>query len=295
MLSTPTTIEAAGVRRLVVFTDLDGSLIDERTYSFEPAAAALQALARAGVQVIPVTSKTRAELEVLAGELDIRGPWIVENGGAVVVPRDRAETVPAGAFEEAGDYLVLPLGVAREQLVAALREMESEVGTVLVGFSNMDRESITELTGLSGAAADRAMAREYDEPFLPIEGGALERLSCIAAERGLIVTRGGRFFHLTGGVDKGQAVRRLLALLRGGSRLASVGLGDSPNDLSMLLAVDRPIVVPRPGGRADRFLAERLPRAELAPHPGPRGWQEAVLGVLGGRVLPFVETEERRR
>ena len=103
------------------------------------------------------------------------------------------------------------------------------------------------------------------------------------------MTRGGRFFHLTGDVDKGRAFRELLArLARPGQRIFSVGLGDSANDISLLTAVDRPIVIPRPGGRLDPELAEALPRAERAPSPGPAGWNAAASSVLEGRTLPAV-------
>jgi mannosyl-3-phosphoglycerate phosphatase len=104
------------------------------------------------------------------------------------------------------------------------------------------------------------------------------------------VTRGGRFFHLTGPTDKGRAVLELLRLYPGnGSGRVAVALGDSPNDLSMLQAVDRPIVVPRPGGACDETLAAALAGSERAPAPGPGGWNEAVLAVLRGERLPALE------
>jgi mannosyl-3-phosphoglycerate phosphatase len=107
------------------------------------------------------------------------------------------------------------------------------------------------------------------------------------------VVHGGRFFHLTGPTDKGRALRELLALLSPrGRRFATVGLGDAANDLPLLEAVERPIVVPRPGGEPDAALAAALPAAERAPAPGPEGWNGAVLTVLSGGRLPAIA--ERR-
>ena len=71
-----------------------------------------------------------------------------------------------------------------------------------------------------------------------------------------------------------------------GRRLTSIGLGDAPNDLAMLAAVQHPIVIPRPDGTADPALAEGLPGAQVAPRCGPGGWNEAVLAVLRGEDLP---------
>jgi predicted mannosyl-3-phosphoglycerate phosphatase (HAD superfamily) len=49
----------------LIFTDLDGSLLDHHTYSFAPAANYLDRLETQGIPVIPITSKTRAEVLVL--------------------------------------------------------------------------------------------------------------------------------------------------------------------------------------------------------------------------------------
>ena len=47
---------------LLVFTDLDGSLLDHDTYDWQPASAWLTRLEQRAIPVIPTTSKTRAEL-----------------------------------------------------------------------------------------------------------------------------------------------------------------------------------------------------------------------------------------
>jgi predicted mannosyl-3-phosphoglycerate phosphatase (HAD superfamily) len=131
------------------------------------------------------------------------------------------------------------------------------------------------------------MRRDYDEPFL-VEGDApVDRLDQAASVRGLQLRHGGRFLHLTGGCDKGLAVRALLALYRrNGVSPTSVGLGDAETDLPLLRAVDRPVVVPRADGAVDLLLAAHLGKAECAPGPGPAGWNEAVLALLAGHALP---------
>jgi mannosyl-3-phosphoglycerate phosphatase len=70
----------------------------------------------------------------------------------------------------------------------------------------------------------------------------------------------------------------LLGHLAAEGRLyATVGLGDAPNDLSLLEAVDHPVLIPRPDGRVAKSLRQRLPHADVAPAPGPAGWNAAVL------------------
>lgn len=276
-------------RDLLVATDLDGCLLDA-SYSYEPARPALAALARDLVPLILVSSKTRAEVEPLARVLGLDTPFVVENGGALVVPRRLLPRDERAAVEEDGPYAEIPLGTPRRVLVEALHELAARTGVRVRGFGGLTSSDLERLTGLSIAAATRALQRHYDEPFL-VEGGdePAARLASAAVRRGLVVSRGGQFHHLTGRVGKGDALRRLLELYGAARRrFHTVALGDAPNDLSMLELCDRPIVVPRANGSLEPSLAAALPRAERAPSPGPAGWNAAVLAVLRGERLPSV-------
>ena len=44
----------------VIYTDLDGTLLDHHTYSFDAARSTIAALSERGIPVIPCTSKTRS-------------------------------------------------------------------------------------------------------------------------------------------------------------------------------------------------------------------------------------------
>lgn len=272
---------------LLVVTDLDGCLLDSRTYSYEAARPALAALARARCPLVLCSGKTRAEMELLARTLGLAHPFVVENGGALVFPPGSFAGDVPGARQE-GDTRILALGAPRPRLITSLVELAGQCGVRVRGFAQFSAQELGTLTGLSGAAASLALQREFDEPFL-IEGGEAElrALDAAAAGRGLQVSHGGRFHHLMGGSDKGRAVRSLMALYqRAGREFRSAGLGDAETDLSLLQAVDRPVIVPRGDGSLDPALAVRLPQAERAPGPGPAGWNAAVLAILEERALP---------
>jgi mannosyl-3-phosphoglycerate phosphatase len=261
-----------GTSELLVVTDLDGSLLDE-AYSFEAARPALTALEAGGIPLVLASSKTRAEMVPLAERIGLCSPLIVENGGAILV------------FREQG-YEAIARGVEHSTLRRALEEIGRETGAVVRGLSSFDPADVAFLTGLDSEAARLALTREHDEPFIVGVRSKARALQEAAARRGLRVTRGGRFFHLTGDTDKGQAFRQLLDLL--GKPRQTLGLGDAQNDLPLLEAVDRPIVVPRGDCTVDPDLARALPDAELAPAPGPLGWNAAVMIVLAGGTLPTV-------
>ena len=265
---------AKAQRELLVATDLDGCLLDDLTYSYDAARPALHAIARRRVRLVLASSKTRAEMEPLARSLGLHSPLIVENGGALVIPRGD------------GSYDCVARSERRPRLVAALAEIDAETGAGLRGFFSFTPEELRRLTGLAADAARRALEREYDEPFLIQDEHQAPSVVAAAERRGLRVTRGARFYHLTGATDKGRALRELLTLFaRGGRRYTTVGLGDAANDLPLLKAVDRPIVIPRRGRELDRDLLG-LAGAERAPAPGPVGWNAAVLTVLRGARLP---------
>jgi mannosyl-3-phosphoglycerate phosphatase len=279
---------------LVVITDLDGCLLDAVTYSYEAARPALAELARAGVPLVLCSGKTRAELQLLARELDLAHPFIVENGGAIVFPPGSFHAVAGARMANGGQ--VLPLGTPRVRLTLQLREIAAAAGVRARGFADMSREELQELTGLSAAAAALALQREYDEPFVLEDETAVAALERAAAARGLQLSHGGRFHHLMGSSDKGLAARKLLSLYRqaGGGRRAAA-LGDAETDLPLLRSVERPIVVPRSDGLPDPVLASHLRGAECAPAPGPEGWNEAVLALLAGRPLARLDGERPTR
>lgn len=262
-------------RVALVATDLDGTLLDAETYGFEPARPALAALRRAGIPLVLCSSKTRAEMVPLAAAIGASGPFVVENGGAIVEP--------GGA--------VVVLGVDRGRLLAQLPAVAREAGARVRSFAEMTVGEVAAITGLPESQAELALLREYDEPFVVEDPPGRDpetdaRLQCAARRRGLDVTRGGRFHHLAGPVDKGRALRAILE--RAPVDGAVVGLGDAPNDLPLLLAATRPIVMPRADGTVEPELAARLAGAERAPAPGPAGWSAAVLAALSGAALPRV-------
>jgi mannosyl-3-phosphoglycerate phosphatase len=265
---------------LTIFTDLDGTLLDHVTYSFEPARPALDALAEAGVPVVLCTSKTRAETERWRAALANAHPFIVENGGAAFVPDGYFG--PGTRFDkQEGGYGVLEFGRPYAELRRALASIRAATGLPLRGFGDMTVDEVAERCGFTREDAEMAGRREYDEPFVGVGPADLGAVLRAAQAEGLRIVSGGRFHHLVGESDKGRAVRALRALYEAaGGPVRAVGLGDSPNDEPMLRAVDVPVLVRRPGG--GYYAAVHLPGLIVAPYSGPEGWREAVLEILDG-------------
>jgi mannosyl-3-phosphoglycerate phosphatase len=259
---------------IVVFTDLDGTLLDRDTYSFQPAAPALQRLQERCIPVVLVTSKTLSEVELWRKQLGNSCPFVVENGAAVFSPEGNPP-LPKGATQRIGPYDMVELGIAYRSLTKALKIAARESGCHVRGFGDMTAQEISERCDLSLEQAILAKARQYDEPFELIKGN-VDDLQRAIERQYLRLTRGGRFFHITGQNDKADGVALLVeAYCRLGS-LRTVGLGDGPNDVRFLNLVDYPVLLDSP---LRNDLRRLVPRARIAP-AGPRGWNESVLDIL---------------
>ena len=275
--------------KLLVVSDLDGTLLDYATYSFGAAREALDAISVRNIPLVLATSKTLAEVQPLAVAIGGDPILIVENGGAVLIPAVRAADLAHGVTRRQGDPLFIEMGVPREVLVRELAEIAAETGIELRGLNQLSTAVISQLTGLSHEASLLACDRAYDEPFLLEREDQIAFIAAAARRRGLLATRGGRFCHLSGPTDKGFALAWILRLFGdNGQYFYTIGLGDAPNDLPFLQLVDRPIIIPSREDRLDPQLAAALPHGERASDAGPVGWNDAVLAVLAGRRLTAV-------
>ena len=260
---------------MIVFTDLDGTLLDHETYRFDAALPALETLAARGVPLVLATSKTAAEIGPIRQALGRDVPAIVENGGGI---------------DWAGDAAVTSLDHYSD-IRAALDAMQPRLRAMFRGFGDMDEAGIASLTGLSEERAGRARRRRYSEPgvFSGIEADRLEFLGWLD-DHGLKGAQGGRFLTIGRDTSKARRMKEVRAELdrRLGRPLAPVvALGDAENDREMIEAADIGVVVANPAHAPLPPLAgEAEGRIRRTAVPGPEGWNAAVLGILGEYAPP---------
>jgi len=264
-------------RHPIVFTDLDGTLLNHRDYAFDDAMPALARIRSMHIPLIICTSKTRREVEYLRKGLQIDDPFIVENGGGIFFPRDyRGFTIPeAIGFSE---YKSIMLGVPYAKIRYFIEVIRPFIP--LSGFGDWNIADIIARTGLSLEAATMAKEREFTEPFQMHDPVQLEELTRAARMEGLSITRGGRFLHFIGeNSDKGTAVEIVKSIFAANwkAQVLAIGLGDTTNDIAMLKQVDIPVLIPRDDGSYEDIT---LPGLIRAPSPGSRGWNTVMLALL---------------
>jgi len=259
--------------RHVVFTDLDGTLLDSVTYSYEESLTEINRLKQKDIPIIFCSAKTRAEQEVYRRRMGVFHPFIVENGGAIFIPQGYFPFL----FEHhkvVGGLLVIELGTSYEEVRKSLDKIRKDGNFHFRSFGDMSAEEVAEMTGLNVELAKLAKQREYDETVMfdvPHEvNKTLERIK----EVGLNWAYGGRFCDVMGDNDKGKAVvivRNLYCKMWG--EIKTIGLGDSFNDLPMLSAVDVPILVQK---RDYSWEDIKLPHLRKVQGVGPEGWSRAI-------------------
>lgn len=253
---------------LLVFTDLDGTLLDHDTYSWKPAEPALARLRHANIPVIFNSSKTAAEQIVLREQIGNQHPFIVENGAAVYVPND-------------GGYEVQRFGADRARLVSLARRLRQERGLQFEGFADWTPKQLASIANLTEEMAALALERCCSEPLdWRDDEASLHWFEQRIENEGLRLVRGGRFVHLMGRFDKSEALRWLCRRYAASGREAprTLALGDSPNDADMLDAADIAVVIR--SAKSDQVRPTRPRRVLRTIKRGPEGWQEAIDALL---------------
>lgn len=263
------------MKKTLIFTDLDGTLLDEQDYSHTAALPALALVEKCHTPLILCSSKTRAEILACRSALNNRHPFISENGGGIFIPQGYF-SFPVEMDTVAG-YHTISLGTPYVEIRRQFVRLREECGVPVRGFGDMRIAEVAALTGLSLQQAELARQRDFDEPFV-FDGAPDEDFLKAIESAGLHWTQG-RIFHILGNHDKGRAVMLLKAFYEleyGG--IASIGLGDGYNDLPMLQAVDHPVLIRCRDGHLDPRI--ELPGLIRTHASGPGGWNEALFQIL---------------
>jgi mannosyl-3-phosphoglycerate phosphatase family protein len=272
----------------LIFTDLDGTLLNYFSYSFKPAAPLLDNLAKRGIPVIMNSSRNATEVVYIREQMGNRDPFIVENGAAVYLPKWQFPVMPDGC-SDAGGYWCFSIARPKEHWLQRMEEQfDSEFTSLYTPMSSMDYEEIEEITGFSNEDAMRATKREFSESML-FHGRQEDKKLLIEILEGWggYVLEGGRFLHIGDRVSKGSAMQWLLRCFEHHfptRHFQTFALGDSPNDVDMLETADYSVVVASPVHEAPKL--EREDQVVYTKKQGPDGWAEAMIQLLKIPVEP---------
>lgn len=280
--------------RWLIFSDLDGTLLDHHTYRHDEANGTLAALESQHIPLILASSKTQSELVFYREVLRNRHPFIAENGAAVFIPVGYFAQQPADTRTENG-FWIKEFVAARSHWQQLIQQLPPDFQHDFTTFGEAGIDGIIRMTGLDVHAAARAAHRSYGEPVY-WHGSPGRRREFIKSLRhnGAKVLEGGRFLHVSGDCDKGQALQWLTEIYQQNSddqTIETIALGDSNNDVAMLETADQAIVIRSPVHPPPRLRHQT--KSITSTYFGPRGWAEALGEYLD--ITPSLSTSTHRQ
>ena len=249
---------------LWVVSDVDGTLMDH-SYDLTPAKETIKRLQKLSIPVILCTSKTASEVKVIRKELNLCDPYIVENGAAIY----------GESLKKVNGEIIL--GKKYEYLEEILNFISKEIDYKLVPLNNLTDQEATQLTGLTGNSLNLMRDRHWSMPFLNPPSFLEERINICCKKFKVNIFRGNRMSHLLSiNSNKGKAIQ-VLKKYSNIQNIRIIGLGDSPNDLPLLLNSDIRIVIPGVDG-PNLNLLNQLNDLEftLASEPNGYGWKREI-------------------
>lgn len=260
----------------LVFSDLDGTLLNHHDYDFTPAQESIKYLQANSIPIILSTSKTFDEVRNIQKNMKLQAPCIVENGGGIFIP---PRCILASALQQHDDWIKISNTSNYLELRLFFQKMQRCYP--IRGFGDMSHEEVMELTCLDKQSAQNAMQRDFTEPFIIQDRSLIPLLREDALGEGFDIIEGGRFYHLISkNQDKAEAMLKLSHLYNEfhSCKIKTIALGDSQNDFNMLNKADIGVLIPKHDGSFAPI--ENKNEIIHAKHPGPKGWNSAIKEIF---------------
>ena len=254
---------------MIIFTDLDGTLLGKHTYSFAKAKKALNAIKKLKIPLVLCSSKTKAEMEIYRRRLHNKDPFVCEDGSAIYIPENYFG-FKFGFTRKEGRYKVIELGVPVHYILHFNRFLKLK-GIEIIGFNDVTADYIKAVTNLPKKEALLTKKRSYSEPVILLDKKQEKKLRKIVAGHGLNVLKTGRYHVIVGNTSKGRAVGKLIPLFRREyGKIKSIAFGNSENDFEMLANVDAGFIVKNISGK---FESNKFRKADGI---GPEGFNAKI-------------------
>ncbi len=251
-----------------IVTDVDGTLMDH-SYDLTPAKETIIWLKELKIPVILCTSKTAAEVKLIRQELNITDPYIVENGAAIY-----CDSNENNCFE-------IILGKSYNSLLDILNKLSMDINFKLKPLNELSDQEITNLTGLSGHSITLMKDRHWSMPFLNPPVHLEEKLNNLCGNYDVDIFKGNRMSHLLSkNSNKGKAIKELKNYSKNYD-VKIIGLGDSPNDLPLLMNSDYKVIIPSIDGPNIKLLNQlKGTNVLVSDEPNGYGWKKEVIKLI---------------
>ena len=265
---------------LIFFSDIDGTIINNNSFSYGNNVKIIKELLEAGHYVIFNSSKTFYEIDHILKSENLSIPFICETGGGVYCPRGFC----GDNLNKRSDYDIIFESAKTSDFHMKIKSiLLEEFKDELLFFDDMSLKMKEKFSGLSAKDLERASMRDFSIPFKwHTVNKKLNKLKSILHDFQLTVIKGGRFFHICSNFDKYSAMQHILSFMNHNfpqQIFKTVGIGDSSNDIEMLNKTDYKCIVQSINNIS---LIEGLSNKKfiLSTTHAPEGWQECIENVF---------------
>ena len=255
---------------LVIFTDLDGTLLHRDNFKFDEIKNFIKDLITKEIIIIPNTSKTDKEIKEFFNELGSELPFISENGASIHGLNLINKNFP--------NKMILSRD-KKELIKIFYSKVPDKLKNKCNFIFNMNEERQIDILGLKDNYLKNALDRKYTIPFL-FDGNKIEKneLSKILKLNSLTMQEGGRVLNLGDNTNKVKSMNQVLKIYKKvEKKIKVIAVGDNFNDLEMLENSDIPCLVFNDQFKQDQINIDNL---IISNKPSPEGWADVIKTAL---------------
>ena len=258
-------------KKIIIFTDLDGSLLDKDTFKFDAIKDFFKELIANGIVIIPNSSKTESELSDFNKQNNLDLSFIAENGSSINGLNKIHQNLP------------------NKILIARTRDIIQKIydENINLDFKNKITPilnlKIDEQQKIFGLPLDKisfATNRMYSIP-IHFKGTEMEKHNFVKVvkEIGLSAQSGGRIMNICDNTNKSYAMAKALNFIKKeiDNEIVTIAVGDNENDIEMIKQADYPCLVKNENFDSSLINIDNLIKSY---EPSPLGWSDVIKTAL---------------
>ena len=254
-------------KKIIIFTDLDGSLLNKDTFRFDEIEDYFRELVSKDIKIIPNTSKTEAELLDFNKLYNLNLSFIAENGSSI----HGLNLIHSNLPEK------VSLSRSTDQIYKVYNEkIPSDLKQKITFILKLKSKEQKEIFGLPLNKMLLATKRDHSIP-IQFDGTESEKNEFfnIINESGLTIQTGGRIMNICDNTNKSKAMVKTIELIKDetNDEIITIGVGDNHNDIDMLKETDYSCLVKNDNFDSSLVNIENLIKSS---EPSPLGWADVI-------------------
>ena len=258
-------------KKIIIFTDLDGSLLDKETFKFDVIEDYFKELISSGIVIIPNSSKTESELLDFNKQNSLNLSFISENGSSVHGLDKIHQNLPKKVLISRSKNEIQKIYDKNVSL-----DLKNKTAPIL----DLNIEEQKKIFGLPIKKLSLATKRMHSIPIL-FKGTEVERNNFLKVinDIGLTAQSGGRIINICDNTNKSKAMSKTLQLIRKElkNEIIAICVGDNENDIEMLKQADFPCLVKNENFDSSSINIDNLIKSN---EPSPKGWSDVIKSAL---------------